>query len=69
MLGLAIFLILPLAGAGMLFIGARGLFTRRATVYSGKWLLALIAVCFLPMFLNSLHMFKMLPAAALFNLV
>ena len=60
---------LVLAGAGMLFVGIRGLVTGRATIYSGKWLLALIALCFLPQLLNT---FKLLPAfspAALLNLL
>lgn len=45
----------------MLFVGIRGLITRRATIYSGKWLLALVAMCFLPQFLTGLKLLATLP--------
>lgn len=60
---------LALAGAGMLFVGVRGLLARRVTIYSGKWLLALVAVCFLPQFLNGLNLLGKMPSLAVINLI
>jgi hypothetical protein len=61
--------ILGLAGAGMLFVGVRGLLTRRAAVYSGRWLFALIALCFFPQFLNSFKLLGAFPAAAMIGIL
>lgn len=60
-------LILLLAGTGMFFAGVRGLITKRVTIYSGKWLLALIAICFLPQFLTGLPLLRSLPALGMMN--
>jgi len=62
-------MVLGLAGAGMLFVGLRGILTRRATVYSGKWLLALIALCFSPQFLEGVKALPSAPGAALINII
>lgn len=62
-------MVLALAGAGMLFVGVRGLLARRVTVYSGKWLLALVALCFLPQFLNGLKLLGTVPSLAAINLI
>lgn len=64
-----ILLALTLAGAGMLLVGARGLVTKRVTIYSGKWLLALVAICFFPQFINGLSLIASVPTLALINLV
>ncbi len=60
---------LALAGAGMLFVGVRGLLARRVTIYSGKWLLALVALCFLPQFMNGLKLLGTMPSLAVINLI
>ncbi len=62
-------MVLALAGAGMMFVGVRGLLTRRVTVYSGKWLLALVAICFLPQFMNGLKLLGQVPSLAVINLI
>lgn len=62
-------MVLALAGAGMLFVGVRGLLARRVTVYSGNWLLALIALCFLPQFMNGLKLLGAAPSLAAINLI
>lgn len=64
-----ILLVLGLTGAGMFFVGVRGLLTRRASIYSGKWLFALVALCFLPQFLNGVKLLGAYPSAALINLL
>jgi hypothetical protein len=61
--------VLTLAGGGMLFVGIRGIITRRASIYSGKWLLALVALCFLPQFLNGFRLLPRFPSAALLNIL
>lgn len=62
-------MVLALAGAGMLFVGVRGLLVRRVTIYSGKWLLALVALCFLPQFINSLKLLGTAPSLAAISLI
>lgn len=64
-----ILLILGLAGAGMSFVGIRGLLIPRISIYSGKWLFALIALCFFPQFLNGFKLLGAYPAAALINIL
>ena len=66
---LIILMILCVAGAGMLFVGVRGLISRRVTIYSGKWLLALVAMCFLPQFIQGLKLLASVPSLAVINLV
>lgn len=60
---------LGLTGAGMLFVGVRGLLTRRASIYSGKWLLAMVALCFFPQLLNGFRLLPQFPSAALINIL
>lgn len=62
-------MVLALAGAGMLFVGVRGLLTRRVTVYSGKWLFALVALCFLPQFINGLLLIGTTPSLGLISMI
>lgn len=62
-------MVLTLAGAGMMFVGVRGLLARRVTIYSGKWLLAMIAFCFLPQFINGLKMLSTAPALAIISFI
>lgn len=70
MLTLVIMLmVLALVGAGMLFVGVRGLLARRVTVYSGKWLLALVALCFLPQLINGLKLLGTAPSLAAISLI
>ncbi|MDO8805049.1 MAG: hypothetical protein Q7R35_11505 [Elusimicrobiota bacterium] len=64
-----VLMLLCLAGAGMLFVGLRGLLAGRATIYSGKWLFALIALCFLPQFINGLKLLTSVPSMAIINIV
>jgi hypothetical protein len=66
---LVLFIALGLAGSGLMFVGVRGLLTRRVTIYSGKWLLALIALCCLPQFLNGLKLLGAANSLALINLI
>jgi len=64
-----VLLILGLAGAGMFYVGVRGLVARRAYVYSGKWLFAMIALCFFPQFMNGLKLLGAYPAIGLINIL
>lgn len=69
MLTLLIILItLALAGTGMLFVGVRGLLSRRVTIYSGKWLLALVALGFFPQFVDGLKLLRTAPSVAVISL-
>ena len=61
--------VLALTGAGMFFVGARGLAARRAYVYSGRWLFAMIALCFLPQFMNGIKMLGTYRTMGLINIL
>lgn len=64
-----ILLLLGVVGISMLFVGAKGLLTKKVNIYSGKWLVALISLCFFPNFLSSLQSFSVIPAASLISIL
>ncbi len=61
---LVILIGLAAAGAMITFVAVRGLVKKRATVYSGRWLLAIVAMGFLPQLLSSLRLARTFPAGA-----
>ncbi|OIO01632.1 MAG: hypothetical protein AUJ51_07950 [Elusimicrobia bacterium CG1_02_56_21] len=66
---LVIFIVLALAGTGLTYVGLRGLLSRRVTIYSGRWLLALIALCFLPQLINGLKLLGSATSLAIINII
>lgn len=69
MSSILILLMLGFAGIGMFSVGLRGLVKQKVTIYSGKWLVALIAVCFFPNFLKSFQIVAKVPVIGMISLL